>query len=414
MNKNEIIIIGGGIGGLTLALMLHEKGVPARVYEAAPRLDPIGVGISILPHASKQLCDLGLRDALAAVAIETKESCFYTRFGQLAYKEALGLAAGYDVPQFQIHRGDLHSVLLDAFVARAGGDKVVTNHKCVRVEDTAGGAIVHFVDSNGNALPSVEGRAAIACDGIHSVVRAQLFPDEGGPIYSGVNMWRGVTRWKPYLTGASYVRAGWLSHGKMVIYPIRDNIDGQGTQLINWVAEIETPEYAVQDWNRRGKLEDFIGAFEDWHFDFLDVPAMIRAADSILEYPMVDKDPLPFWSKGHMTLLGDAAHPMYPRGSNGAGQAILDARKLADELAQGGDVVDALQAYDADRRIATAKVVQTNRTNPPDVILKLVHERSGDKPFEKIEDVISPAELAAVSDGYKTVAGYDRQKVAGA
>ncbi|RDE09532.1 flavin-dependent oxidoreductase [Pelagibacterium lacus] len=414
MNTNEIIIIGGGVGGLTLALMLHEKGVPARVYEAAPRLDPIGVGISILPHASKQLCDLGLRDALAAVAIQAQESCFYTRFGQLAYKEKLGLSAGYDVPQFQIHRGDLHAVLLDAFIARAGRDKVVTGHKCVRVEDTATSAIVHFVDPAGNSLSPVEGRAAIAADGIHSAVRAQLFPDEGGPIYSGVNMWRGVTRWKPYLTGASYVRAGWLSHGKMVIYPIRDNIDGEGTQLINWVAEIETPEYAVQDWNRRGKLEDFIGAFEDWHFDFLDVPAMIRAADSILEYPMVDKDPLPFWSQGHMTLLGDAAHPMYPRGSNGAGQAILDARKLADELASGGDVVDALAAYDADRRVATAKVVQTNRTNPPDVILKLVHERSGDKPFERIEDVISPAELAAVSDSYKTVAGYDRQKVGNA
>lgn len=414
MNKNDIIIIGGGIGGLTLALMLHEKGVPARVYEAAPRLDPIGVGISILPHASKQLCALGLRDALAAVAIQAKESCFYTRFGQLAYKEPLGLSAGYDVPQFQIHRGDLHKVLLDAFVARAGADKVVTGHKCVGVEDAADGAIVRFVDPSGNALPSVQGRAAIASDGIHSVVRAQLFPNEGGPIYSGVNMWRGVTRWKPYLTGASYVRAGWLSHGKMVIYPIRDNIDGNGTQLINWVAEIETPEHAVQDWNRRGKLEDFIGAFEDWHFDFLDVPAMIRAADSILEYPMVDKDPLPFWSKGHITLLGDAAHPMYPRGSNGAGQAILDARKLADELAKGGDVVEALQVYDADRRVATAKVVQTNRTNPPDTILKLVHERSGDKPFKRIEDVISPDELAAVSNSYKTVAGYDRQKVGGA
>jgi 2-polyprenyl-6-methoxyphenol hydroxylase-like FAD-dependent oxidoreductase len=200
----------------------------------------------------------------------------------------------------------------------------------------------------------------------------------------------------------------------MVIYPIRDNIDGQGTQLINWVAEIETPEHAQQDWNRRGQLDDFIGAFADWHFDFLDVPAMIRAADTILEYPMVDKDPLPQWSFGRITLLGDAAHPMYPRGSNGAGQAILDARALADALAASNDAVSALKAYEDIRLEATAKVVRTNRSTPPDVILKVVHERSGDKPFERLEDIVSPEELAAISDSYKKVAGYDKSTVTGA
>lgn len=410
---DEIVIIGAGIGGLTLALMLEERGIRALVYEAAPDIQPIGVGISILPHASRQLCDLGLREALARTAITATHSCFYTRFGQLVLSEPLGLLAGYDVPQFQVHRGDLQRILYSALVARAGLRSVVTGHRCVRVEQTAQGAVAHFVEGEGRPLPEVHARAVIGADGIHSVVRRQLHPGEGGPIYSGVNMWRGVTRWKPYLDGSSYVRAGWLSHGKMVIYPIRDNIDGEGTQLINWVAEIETPDHARQDWNRRGKLDDFIGAFEDWHFDFLDVPAMIRAADTILEYPMVDRDPLPRWSFGAISLLGDAAHPMYPRGSNGAGQAILDARALADALSEHRDTREALQAYEAARLGATADVVRTNRTMPPDIILKIVHERSGDKPFERIEDVIDPAELAAISNSYKAVAGYHRQQLTG-
>lgn len=408
---DDVIIIGGGIGGLTLALMLAEKGVRARVFEATPEIQPIGVGISVLPHASQQLCDLGLREALERTAISAQNSCFYNRFGQLVHKEALGLSAGYDVPQFQVHRGDLQAILHAALVARTGLRTVVTGHRCTGIDHRGATAVAHFIDPDGRALPDVEARAVIAADGIHSAIRKQLYPAEGGPIYSGVNMWRGVTRWKPYLDGRSYVRAGWLSHGKMVIYPIRDDIDGEGTQLINWVAEIETPEHSLQDWNRRGKLEDFIGAFEDWHFDFLDVPAMIRAADMILEYPMVDKDPLERWSFGAVTLLGDAAHPMYPRGSNGAGQAILDARALADALSTYADRHEALQAYEAARLEATAKVVRTNRTTPPDVILKIVHERSGDRPFERLEDIVSADELAAVSNSYKQVAGYDKRSV---
>lgn len=409
----DIVIIGAGIGGLTLALMLERRGIRTRVFEAAEDMQPIGVGISILPHASAELCQLGLRDAIARTAVTARHSNFYTRFGQLVHSEPLGVDAGYDVPQFQVHRGDLQRILYAALIAQAGTRCVVTNHRCTGFEPTERGAIAHFADASGTALPSVHARAIVAADGIHSAIRKQLYPDEGGPIYSGVNMWRGVTRWKPYLDGASYVRAGWLSHGKMVIYPIRDDIDGEGTQLINWVAEIETPEHARQDWNRRGRLEDFIGAFEDWHFDFLDVPALIRAADTILEYPMVDKDPLPRWSFGPVTLLGDAAHPMYPRGSNGAGQAILDARALADALADHADAREALQVYEAARLEATAQVVRTNRTTPPDIILKVVHERSGDKPFDRIEDIISPDELAAISNNYKTIAGYDRRQVSG-
>jgi 2-polyprenyl-6-methoxyphenol hydroxylase-like FAD-dependent oxidoreductase len=208
------------------------------------------------------------------------------------------------------------------------------------------------------------------------------------------------------------VRAGWLTHGKMVIYPIRNNIDGQGSQLINWVAELETPNHLERDWNKQGRLEDFIGAFEDWHFDWLDVPALIRGAESILEFPMIDQEPLPFWSRGKVTLLGDAAHPMYPRGSNGAGQSILDAQSLAKFLTQERDVETALKKYEDVRLEATGNVVRMNRINPPDAILREVWERSEDKPFNKIEDIISNEEMEAITQRYKTVAGYDKQTVA--
>lgn len=409
----DVMIIGAGIGGLTLALMLNKAGVPFRVYESAQEIKPIGVGISVLPHASQQLTELGLQDALAEVAVTAQESCFFNRFGQLIYQEPVGTFAGYDYPQFQIHRGDLQQVLYRALIARAGADCVVTGWKCVRVEQADDAAIAHFVDSRtGQDRPAQRGAAIVGCDGIHSLVRRELVPDDGGPIYSGVNMWRGTTWWKPYLTGASYVRAGWLTHGKMVIYPIRTKLDGEGHQLINWVAEIETPHYHQQDWNRRGQIDDFIGAFAEWNFDFLDVPGLIRGAESILEYPMVDKDPLDRWSFGRLTLLGDAAHPMYPRGSNGAGQAILDARALADSFAAGGDVVSVLKNYEDKRLGATATVVRTNRTTPPDVILKEVFERTGDRPFARLDDVISQEELAAMSNSYKKVAGYDKATLA--
>jgi 2-polyprenyl-6-methoxyphenol hydroxylase-like FAD-dependent oxidoreductase len=405
---DDIIIVGGGIGGLTLALALHEAKIPCRIFESAPAIKAVGVGINLLPHATKELAALGLEPALAQVAIETKDATFFNRFGQLIYQEPLGRAAGYDQPQFSIHRGDLQMVLLDAFRARAGHDRIVTNHHCLGVEQEEAGVSVTFSDGpTGSARSTVRGRAAIACDGINSAIRKQLFPDEGEPRYSGVNMWRGVTRWKPMLSGASMVRAGWLSHGKMVIYPIRA-AGHDGLQLINWVAEIETPNYRKRDWNREGSLDDFIGPFADWHFDWLDVPAFIRAADHVLEFPMVDQDPLPRWSFGRITLLGDAAHPMVPRGSNGAGQAILDARALTTALLQNADPLAALSSYEKQRLEATTRIVLTNRTNPPDAILREVFQRTHDRPFKTIDDVISRDELVALSDGYKRIAGYSK------
>jgi len=298
-------------------------------------------------------------------------------------------------------------VLLAATLQRLGPDSVICGHACTGVTDEANGAVAHFAAPDGSALADVRGTVAVGCEGVHSVLRRQLYPQEGPPRYSGVNMWRGVTRWKPFLSGASMVRAGWLSVGKMVIYPIRDAIDGQGRQLVNWVAEIESPQPARRDWTRAGRLDDFLPAFADWHFDWLDIPALIRAADSVLEYPMVDQDPLPRWTHGHLTLLGDAAHPMVPRGSNGAGQAVIDARCLAGAMKRLGVGPAALEDYDRERVQATTDVVLANRSNPPDAILRVVHERSGGRPFRRIEDLVSNAELQAISDNYKRVAGYE-------
>ena len=404
----EVVLVGGGIGGLTTALALHRAGIGARVFEAAPELRPVGLGINLLPHAMRELCALGLGEALERVAVETREAVFFNRFGQLILREPLGRFAGYAWPQLSIHRGDLQDVLLAAVRERLGEDRVRPGWRCTRVGSDERGAVAHFADGEGRALEPQRADVVVGCDGLHSTVRKQLHPAEGDPVYSGVNAWRGATRWPAFLSGASFVRAGWLSHGKLVAYPIRDAIDEEGRQLVNWVAEIETPHYKKRDWNRPGHFEDFIGAFESWRFDWLDVPAFLRGADMVLEFPMVDQDPLPWWSAGRVTLLGDAAHPMVPRGSNGAGQAILDAAALAKALSTIRDPEAALKSYEAERLEATARIVLTNRTNPPDAILREVFVRTGDRPFERIEDVISPAELAAISDGYKRVAGYDR------
>ncbi len=410
----DVLIVGGGIGGLALALCLHRNGVPCLVLEAAPEFRALGVGVNILPHASAELARLGLEGELSRVAVLADEAGFFNRFGQLVHSEPLGRAAGYPHPQFSIHRADLHEALFGAARERLGGDRVLFGRRLLAAEQDAEGVTLRFApDASGAAPPPVRGAVAAGCDGIHSSLRRQLHPDEGEPKYTGYNMWRGVSPWPPILTGATLARVGWLATGKMVIYPIRDAIDAEGRQLLNWVFEIETDTHrSRRDWNLPGKVEDVLPRVAEWRFPWLDVPAMLRASQQVLEYPMVDQDPLPRWTFGRLTLLGDAAHPMVPRGSNGAGQSILDARCLADALARNpDDPAAALAAYEAERLPATARVVLANRTNPPDAILRVVHERTGDKPFARIEDVVSREEMLAITGNYKRVAGYDLESL---
>jgi 5-methylphenazine-1-carboxylate 1-monooxygenase len=409
-DMTEVLIIGGGIGGLTLALCLHRNGVPCRVLEAAPEVKALGVGVNVLPHAAAELARLGLEEALLRLCVQTDEANFFNRFGQLIHREKLGRAAGYAHPQMSIHRADLHLTLLQAARERLGHDRVLLDRRCAGVGQDEDGVTVRFAPEAGGATPEpMRGTVAVGADGIHSVLRRQLYPDEGEPKFTGYNMWRGVAPWHPVLTGASLTRVGWLATGKMVLYPIRNAVDGEGRKLMNWVFELETQTYrARRDWNRPGNIEDVLPHVRDWVFDWLDVPAMLRASEVVLEYPMVDQDPLPRWSFGRVTLLGDAAHPMVPRGANGAGQAILDARCLADLLAaMPGDAAGALAAYEAKRRPVTTEVVLTNRKNPPDAILREVYLRTGDKPFGRIEDVMSREEMLAITGSYKRVAGYD-------
>lgn len=402
----EVLIVGAGAGGLILALSLKEIGIQCRVYDAVPALSAVGVGINLLPHAVRELDELDLVPALDEVGIRTKDASYFNRFGQHIYTEPAGEAAGYPWPQFSLHRGDMQMVFLKAVRERLGEDSVVTGHRLTHVDLGDEVVTAHFIGPNGEELPSVRASVLIGADGIKSALRKQFYPDEGDPIYSGLTIWRGATPMPPFLSGANTARIGWMNVGKLMVYPIRDNVDGQGSQLMNFVATLERPRPDSYDWNAKGRLEDFFPVYKDWHFDFLDVPTMLQKTDPILIYPMVDRDPLPTWTFGRATLLGDAAHPMYPRGSNGAGQAILDARFLAGCFKRHGVTDEALREYDVNRVEATGKVVRMNRADPPDAILREVHERSGDKPFERLSDIISDDELQAISERYKTVAGF--------
>ncbi len=403
-----VLIIGGGIGGLSFALALQQVGIPCRIYEAAATLKEIGVGINILPHAVATLQTLGVADALLERGIETRELCFYTSHGQLVDRNPRGRFAGHSSPQISAHRGDLHDVLVNAVRERLGAEAIALGHRCVGISQDATSVTVEFIDSTGQRLPSVTSDIAIGCDGIHSVVRGILHPDEGQVRSHGSTQYRGVTMWRPFLTGASMAYVGTKETGKLVVYPIRKELDQGGRQLTNWVVEMAKVTDEAPDWTRQANADAFVGGLETWTFDWLDVPAMIRAADTILEYPVVDRDPLPFWTQGRITLLGDAAHPMLPRGSNGAAQAMLDARALASALQGSTDDSAALRTYEDERRPATAQVVLVNRDAYPDAILRIVEERTNGRPFDDIDDIISPDEREQWQARYRQVAGFER------
>ena len=401
-----VLIAGAGIAGLTLGLTLHQIGVPFRIYEAVRELRPLGVGINLQPNAVRELFDLDLEEELLRIGVATRTLGFYTKTGQLIWQEPRGRDAGYTWPQISVHRGHLQMMLFKALQKRAGENIVLTGHKATAFLNTADGAELHLAGAEGNVI--IRGDAVIAADGIHSAIRRQMYPDEGPPVWGGAILWRGTTRATPFGDAPGMILAGHDTQ-RFVAYPISAPDPVTGHALINWIAELRVDpatDWRREDWNRPADLRDFLPAFEGWQFDWLDVPGLIRGADAVYEYPMVDRDPVACWTEGAVTLMGDAAHPTYPVGSNGASQAIVDARVMGASLAREGVGGPALQAYEAQIRPRTAAVTLANRVSGPDAILQQVEDRCGGS-FDSIDDVISQEELATHSAKYKKLAGID-------
>jgi 5-methylphenazine-1-carboxylate 1-monooxygenase len=417
----EVVIAGGGIGGLVTALSLHEAGFAVRIFESVESIRALGVGINLLPHAVRELDALGLLDTLRSQSVSPTTLAYFNKFGSTIWTELRGEAAGYAWPQLSIHRGVLQTTLLDAVLSRIGPDRMHTGHSLRGFETTPDGVTSCFARRDGTET-LVSSRALIACDGIHSAARAQLFPDEGMPKWNGAKLWRGVAEMPALLDGRTMV---WSGHPgqKFIAYPIAD-LDarsagsaasgaGPALQLVNFIAEIrqssedEFPELAErEDWNQPGVLADYLPSFSDWVFGWCDVPAILRSAPQTFLFPMVDRDPVHQWSYDCMTLLGDAAHPMYPVGSNGASQAILDARTLAGCMrTYRHDIPLALHTYDEIRRPATSAIVLANRGFGPELPMKLVEERAPEG-FIDVNDVIGPEEVLAVTEGYRRTAGF--------
>ncbi|HVL34609.1 MAG TPA: flavin-dependent oxidoreductase, partial [Burkholderiales bacterium] len=388
---------------------LQRRGIACRVFEKVPELKPLGVGINLLPHATRVLHELDLADELAATAIQTSRLQYYNKLGQLIWSEPRGLGAGYPVPQYSIHRGDLQMILYRAALARLGEGGVVTGAAYLSARQEGDAVIARFARAGGGEL-EVRADVLIAADGIHSVARRAMVPHEGAPNFARRILWRATTEGAPYLDGRTMIMAGY-QHEKFVCYPISRRLAGRGRALINWIAELTVEDAAppMQDWNREVPKERFAARFARWKFDWLDIPALIEGAAAVYEYPLVDRDPLASWIDGRIALLGDAAHPMFPIGSNGASQAILDAEALAGALAE-LDVPQALARYDALRRPATAKIVLANRQNGPEQVMQIAEERAPHG-FRHIHDVIPQAELEEIAARYKQTAGFTVEEV---
>lgn len=404
-----ILIAGGGIGGLTLALMLHARGIEAEVFEAAAEVKPLGVGINTLPHSIRELAKLGLLQALDVTGIRTRTLTYMNQLGQIIWSEPRGLPAGHDVPQFSIHRGRLHTLLWQTAMDRLGPDRIHPNRRLIGITQTDDAVTATFADASGSTQ-SITGEALIAADGIHSWLRAHLHPDDGGIRWNGIQMWRGATDWPVFDGGDAMVIAG-DAIAKLVLYPIAPGLRAD-TRLTNWVIYARTGDPAAsppgrQTWANRAEPASFRHLVDRLQLPFIDVVALIHATPEIFEYPMCDRDPLPWWTQGRVTLLGDAAHPMYPVGSNGASQAILDARCLAD-LLMDRPVLDALAAYEAERLPITSRVVQSNRQGGPERVIDLVSQRAPDG-FARLDDIASQDELAGIAKGYANLAGFATQ-----
>ena len=410
INPMKITIAGGGIGGLVTALRLHQAGFQVKVFESVKEVSPLGVGINLLPHAIRVLTNIGLQEKIQSIAVETKELIYANRHGQLFWSEPRGRYAGYKWPQFSIHRGKFQMLLWQEAIRVLGAERVFSNCHLSYFEELDGQVIARFTDKDSGAVVAEEtSDLLIGADGINSFVRKTLYPEEGPVVFSGNILYRGTAMMPAYLTGSTMAMIGSMRQ-KMVIYPIGNGVDADGNQHINWVANVKEAAGAamtVRDWNRQVGKEKLVDLYKNWQFDWINVPDMIEQTHGgIFEFPMSDRNPLPRWSFGRVTLLGDAAHPMYPIGSNGASQAILDADALALALLNEADPIKALEVYDAERVPATAKVVLQNRQKGPDFIMDLMEERF---PNGFAEGEIPHEELAEIMAHYKQVAGFDIQ-----
>jgi len=408
----QVIIIGGGIGGLATALMLHARGIDCEIYEQSDAVRELGVGINTLPHAIRELAELGLLDRLDAVAVRTYELFYTNRFGQEIWREPRGTDAGYEYPQFSVHRGRLQGVIYDAVRSRLGESRIHTGHRLGAFAQDDAGVTAYFFDRNGSHRATARGDVLVGADGIHSAVREALYPNEGPARWNGSMLWRGAIDWPQFLTGRSMVIAGGMA-AKLVIYPIAEG-SRPNHRLTNWAVLVKIAEPGVaprkEDWSRLGRLEELMPHVQRFRIPYVDAKALIEASPEFWEYPLCDRDPLPRWSHGRVTLLGDAAHPMYPVGSNGASQAILDARCLADRLVEAEHARHALWAYEQERLPMTAQVVRMNRKGGPEGVIDAVEERAPDG-FSNVDDVLPFEQRKAIVRGYASTAGFAREQV---
>ncbi|MBR0939374.1 flavin-dependent oxidoreductase [Bradyrhizobium jicamae] len=405
MKKLEVIVAGGGIGGLSLALSLHQAGIAVRVYEAVRDPAPLGVGINLQPTAVRELTELGLADALAKTGIATRRLNLCNKFGQLIHDERRGLAAGYHWPQYSIHRGELQALLLRAVRDRIGDKNVQVGLKLAGFEQINARVRVRFTDRQSGSGPIDEADVLVGADGIHSAVRHQLYPVEGAPRFAQQTLWRAAVEAEPFLDGETIVIAGHF-HQRIIVYPISRRPSGK--ILVNWICQKTVMDRAPprEDWNRRVTKQEVLATFGAWKFPWLDLPALIEQSCDIYEFPLVDRDPVEAWSFGRVTLLGDAAHPMQPIGGQAGSQAILDARALTRALSETRDPVAALARYDAERRPPMNGIILRNRNLGPEAAMQLAEERAPNG-FAQISDVIPPHELDEIVTSFATAAGLD-------
>ena len=405
----QVLIAGGGIGGLTAALSLHRAGIDVVVHEATADIRPMGVGINILPHASRELIELGLEAEVDKFAIRTTAVNYYTAEGHLVISQPCGLHAGYKWPQWSLHRGDLHMMLLRVFMERAGSENVVTDSALIDFEDHgARGVTARFQHRRTGGQSSVDCDVLVGADGLHSTTRRQLYPDEGKPVYGGIVVYRATAKSRQFLDGKTMVIIG-DKRLRLVAYPISSELQraGHGNSLINWIGVLPLGENEApsEDWENLSQQERLRPRYSKWRFDWLDVPRVLDAAEAIYEFPVYDRDPLDRWTFGRVTILGDAAHPLIPVSSSGAVQAIIDGRSLAHALATHRHPEDGLKAYEADRLGTANATVLASRENGPDEVLEVVSTRCPDG-AANIHDYVPLEELQAIIDDFKERTGF--------